>query len=369
MDSSRAPASPRPVLDAPDRETPVGEGASNSDAGLLDYAWVMLHHWRLVLGTPFVAALVTALISLVLPQHWTAEIEFVPESSSSIKLPSGIGGLAGQLGIALPTSDALESPAFYAKVAESRPLLERTLTTRFPVPGSVRDSAALIDILKIPDGPALRRMEKGVKRLRKYSEVKVDNKTRTLRLDVETRDARLSAAVANQMVGFLNDFNRNTRTVQARERRKFTEARTEEAQRDLEHAEDALRNFLTRNRQYESPPLQFERNRLERQVQMRQEVYSTLRREFEVARLDEVNDTPVLTVIDPAIPPATRSSPARVRMVLVAALLGFGLGLGLAFLTEYLRQSRVRQPAAYERVARAWRGPRRARTAARRADL
>lgn len=363
MDSPRAPASPRPVLDTPDRETPVGGGTSNSDAGLLDYAWVMLHHWRLVVGTPFVAALITGLISLVLPQRWTAEIEFVPETSSSIKLPSGVGALAGQLGIALPSSNPLESPAFYAKVAESRPLMERTLTTRFPVPGNVRDSAALIDLLKIPEGAPLRRMEKGVKRLRKYTEVRIDNKTSTLRLDVETRDPRLSAGVANQMVGFLNDFNRNTRTLQARERRKFAEARTEEAQRDLDQAEDALRNFLTRNRQYEAPPLQFERNRLERQVQMRQEVYGTLRREFEVARLEEVNDTPVLTVIDPAIPPTTRSSPARVRMVVVASLLGAGLGLGLAFLTEYLRQSRVRQPAAYERVARAWRGPRRGRAA------
>ncbi len=368
MDSPRTPASPRPVLDAPDRATPAGGGTSNSDAGLLDYAWVVLHHWRLVAGTPFVAALVTGLISLVLPQRWTAGIEFVPETSTSIKLPSGVGALAGQLGLSLPSSNPVESPAFYARVAESRPLLERTLASRFPVPGSATDSAPLIDLLKIPEGAALRRMEKGVKRLREYTEIKTDAKTGTLRLDVETRDARLSAAVANQMVGFLNDFNRNTRSLQARERRKFVEARTGEAQTDLEQAEDALRDFLTRNRQYEAPPLQFERNRLERQVQMRQEVYSTLRREFEVARLEEVNDTPVLTVIDPAIPPATRSSPARVRMVLVAALLGIGFGLGLAFLTEYLRQSRVREPAAYERVARAWRGPRRARTATR-ADL
>jgi uncharacterized protein involved in exopolysaccharide biosynthesis len=368
MDSPRTPASPRPVLDAPDRATLAGGGTSSPDAGLLDYAWVMLHHWRLVVGIPFVAALITGLVSLVLPQRWTAEIEFVPEASSSIKLPSGVGALAGQLGFALPNSDPIESPAFYAKVAESRPLLERTLTSRFPVPGSAMDSAALIDLIRIPEGVALRRMEKGVKKLREYTEMKIDIKTSTLRLDVETRDARLSAAVANQMVGFLNDFNRNTRNLQARERRKFVEARTGEAQRDLEQAEDSLRNFLIRNRQYEAPPLQFERNRLERQVQMRQEVYSTLRREFEVARLEEINDTPVLTVIDPAIPPATRSSPARVRMVLVASLLGIGLGLGLAFLTEYLRQSRVRQPAAYERVARAWRGPRRGR-AATRADL
>jgi uncharacterized protein involved in exopolysaccharide biosynthesis len=182
--------------------------------------------------------------------------------------------------------------------------------------------------------------------LRKKTVIKVDNKTGTLRLEVETRDPYLSAAVATHMVRLLNDFNRNTRSLQARERRKFSQARTAESQQDLEQAEDSLRSFLTRNRQYESPQLMFERNRLERQVDLRQEIYRTLRREYEVARIEEVNDTPVLTVIDPAIPPATRSFPQRGRMVVVALVLGLGAGIGLAFLLEYLRKSRVGWPGA-----------------------
>jgi uncharacterized protein involved in exopolysaccharide biosynthesis len=359
---------PRPVLDDPHGDTvSIGGADSNSDAGLLDYLWVVLNHRRLVFGTPLIATVVTALVSLILPQRWTAGVEFVPENSSSIKLPSGVGALAGEFGLSLPTSDPLESPAFYAKVATSRPLLESTLTSRFAVPGTVRDSAALIDILRIPGGPQLRRMERGVKRLREETAVKTDTKTGTLRLEVETRNAGLSAAVANHLVGLLNEFNRNTRSLQARERRKFAEARAADAGSELERSEVALRDFLTRNRQYESPQLQYERNRLERQVQMRQELYGTLQREFETARIEEVNDTPVLTVIDPAIPPATRSSPARVRMVIVALVLGLGAGLALAFLTEYVRQSRLRQPAAYERVVRAWRPSR--RSAAPRAGL
>jgi uncharacterized protein involved in exopolysaccharide biosynthesis len=158
------------------------------------------------------------------------------------------------------------------------------------------------------------------------------------------------------MVGLLNDFNQRTRNLRARERRKFAEARTNEAQKDLEIIEDSLRGFLTRNRQLEfSPQLLFERNRLERQVALRQEVYQTLRREYEIARIEEVNDTPVLTVVDPAVAPATPSSPRRIRMAFVAGVLGLLLGVALAFLLEYLERSREQQPLVYQRVAQAWR--------------
>ena len=188
----------------------------------------------------------------------------------------------------------------------------------------------------------------------------MDNKTGTIEFSVELPDPDLAASVTSHMVGLLNDFNQRTRNLRARERRRFSEARTAEAQKDLDAAEETLRAFLSRNRQFEfSPQLTFEHNRLERQVTMRQEVYQTLRREYEIARIDEVNDTPVLTVVDQPVAPAKPSSPKRLRMALVAAVLGILLGVSLAFLLEYLERSRERQPLVYQQVAQAWRRTRR----------
>jgi uncharacterized protein involved in exopolysaccharide biosynthesis len=310
-----------------------------------------------------VAVVLTFGLSFLLPEKWTAEAQFVPEASTSFKLPSGIGALAGELGFSLPGADPMSSPDFYAAVMESRSLLERTLQTPFPVPGVTAggaDSALLIDILEIEADSPPKRVETGIEWLREHSSATVDNKTGTVGLAVELPDPHLAAAVTSHMVGLLNDFNQRTRNLRARERRKFTEARTNEAQQDLEIIEDSLRGFLTRNRQLEfSPQLLFERNRLERQVTLRQEVYQTLRREYEIARIEEVNDTPVLTVVDPAVAPATPSSPRRVRMAFVAGVLGLLLGIALAFLLEYLERSREQQPLVYQRVAQAWRRSRR----------
>jgi uncharacterized protein involved in exopolysaccharide biosynthesis len=301
----------------------------------------------------------TFLLSFLLPKSWTAEVGFVPEASSSFELPTGIGALAGELGFSLPTADPMSSPDFYAAVMESRSLLERTLRTRFPVPGVTgagADSALLIDILEIDKDPPRERIENGVEWLRDNSSAKVDNATGTIGFSVELPDPDLAAAVASHMVGLLNDFNQRTRNLRARERRKFAEARTNEAQKDLETAEDSLRGFLSRNRQFEfTPQLLFERNRLERQVTLRQEVYQTLRREFEIARIEEVNDTPVLTVVDPPVAPAFPSSPRRFRMALVAVVLGLLVGVSLAFLRQYLERSREQHPQIYQQVAQVWR--------------
>ncbi|HEY7612805.1 MAG TPA: GNVR domain-containing protein [Gemmatimonadales bacterium] len=339
------------------------EPPSSTDSGLLDYAWVLLRHRRLVLGIPILGALLTFGLAFLLPKRWESETRFVPEASSSLELPQGIGALAGELGFSLPSSDPMSSPDFYAAVMEGRSLLERTLRTRFLVPGTASDSAPLIDILEIEEDTPRERIESGVEWLRDHSSATVDAETGAVEFSVEMPDPDLAAAVTSHMVGLLNDFNQRTRNLRARERRKFAEARTREAEADFTTAEDSLRDFLSRNRQFEfTPQLLFERNRLERQVTLRQEVYQTLRREFEIARIEEVNDTPVLTVVDPAVPPAYPSSPRPFRMAFVAGVLGLLLGVGLAFLLQYLERSREQHPVVYDRVVQAWRrGKRRER--------
>ncbi len=308
------------------------------------------------MGIPIAAALLTLGLSFLLPERWTSETRFVPEASSSIQLPQGIGALAGELGFALPGADPMSSPDFYAAVMEGRSLLERTLLTRFRRPGTAADSAPLIDILEIEEDTPRKRIESGVEWLREHSSPNVDATTGAVEFSVEMPDPELAAAVTTHMVGLLNDFNQRTRNLRARERRKFAEARSGEAQNDFEAAEDSLRDFLTRNRQFEfTPQLLFERNRLERQVTLRQEVYQTLRREYEIARIEEVDDTPVLTVVDPPVIPAYPSSPRRTRMAIVAGVLGVLVGVGLAFLLQYLERSREQQPVVYQRVAQAWR--------------
>lgn len=290
---------------------------------LLDVLLLMRRRWRLVLGWPFAVAIVTAAVSLLMRPTYTATTSFVPEAGAGTKLPSSLAGLAGQFGLSLG-ADASRSPRFYADVLRSRELLERTLLAPYADPTAERgDSARLIEILQVRGGTEADRMSKGVLKLSKLVSTRVDVQTGVVRLSVDSRYADLAAAIANRMVTYLNEFNTHTRQSQARERRRFVEQRIAEGEVELRSAEGDLRGFYERNRTWQqSPQLMFEEGRLRRQVDIRQEVYLTLKREFETARIEEVNDTPVITVIDSAVAPQLRARPRRTLMVMLGFVFG-----------------------------------------------
>ena len=76
----------------------------------------------------------------------------------------------------------------------------------------------------------------------------------------------------------------------------------------------------------------------------------TLRREYEVARIEAVNDTPVITVIDPAVPPLEKSKPKRAFLLLLALSVGCALGLFGAFAGEYLHRLRSDEAPEYREL-------------------
>ena len=107
-----------------------------------------------------------------------------------------------------------------------------------------------------------------------------------------------------------------------------------------------MQAFLQANRQWEnSPDLTFQHDRLERDISLRQQVYTTLVQSFEQARITEVRDTPVITVLQaPFFPPG----PDDARMLLVIALgivLGGMLGVILAFVVEAMKRPAPGDPA------------------------
>jgi uncharacterized protein involved in exopolysaccharide biosynthesis len=307
---------------------------------------LLRRHWRLVAGLPFALAVVAAVVSLIMRPTYTASTTFVPEAGAGAKLPSSLAGLAGQFGLSLG-ADASRSPRFYSEVLKSRELLERVLQARYMDPRSAAgDSTRLLEILHTRARSAADTLSQGLLVLRTLISTSVDNQTGIVRLSVNSRYAELAAAIANRMVASLNEFNTHTRQSQARERRRFVEQRIAEAETELRAAEGDLRAFYERNRSWQqSPQLMFEEGRLRRQVEIRQEVYLTLKREFETARIEEVNDTPVITVIDAAVAPRLRTRPRRTLMVLLGFLLGAIAGVFAAFGTEYVGRVRRAQSA------------------------
>jgi hypothetical protein len=98
--------------------------------------------------------------------------------------------------------------------------------------------------------------------------------------------------------------------------------------------------------------LLFRERRLERDVQLRQELALALAKGYDQARIAEVRDTPVLTIVDSAVPPTRRSWPRAWLFALLGGLLGATIAFGAAYLREWRPPEHTRAGTEYARLRR-----------------
>ena len=307
--------------------------ATGSDNPLAEYGYLFRKHWRRIAQVAAGCTLLAIALAFVLPRRYSAGASFVPQRSELSR--SGLASIAAQFGVNLPLGDAGESPAFYAQLIQSKTLLRFVVNQRYPVPQGA-DSATLIDLWKVRgDTPGIRE-EKTIERLSKVLSVRPDNELNLVSFTVRTRDARLSAALASTLVDELNRFNVERRQSRAAAERKFTEQRSADARNELRTAETNLATFLERNRRYtDAPALVATYNRLQRELGFRQQVYTSLAQAHERARIEEVQDTPVITLVESPVEPARPDPRGVLRLASVGLLFGVLLGLGAALVAEH----------------------------------
>jgi tyrosine-protein kinase Etk/Wzc len=328
------------------------------EISMFELATPLVRRWKVVAGTAFAAAVLAAVLLLLQTPVYTAKTTFTPETASGASAANSLAALAGvanQLGLGLGAGSSV-SPDFFVKLAGSSELLRSTLVSEFPDPARGDNSPRpLLDILDVKGKTPEERLQRGVILLRHRVKVTSDKPTGIVALEVDMRHPQLAATVANHMVQELNQFNLERRQSQSREQRRFTGERLAEAEKDLRTAERAELAFLQRNRDYSSSPLlTFEAGRLARDVQVKQELFLTLSKAHTEARIAEVRDTPVLTVVDSAVAPFRRARPQRTIGVIIATILGTLAGIVIAYIVDFRRRAVPEHNPDYFAMREAW---------------
>ena len=303
---------------------------------LPDLGAVIVRRWRLMFALPVAAAVVAVGISLFFQSQYKATIAFATESrSSSRTIPAALAGLGQQLGLQLTSDPSTRSPRFFVEIVTSREILEQVLHARYPRTPPA-DSITILEMLDLHKATPAATLEASVAKLRDRIAVVLNTQTNIAQVTVTLPDAVTSAAVANSIVQLVDRFNRENLQSQAHQRRIFVEGRKAQALEELDAAEERLRQFLKGNSTWQqSPVLQLEHDKLERQVQVVQEVYLTLAREYETSRIQEVDDQSVISVVDSAVVPAARASPRRGQLAVLGVVLGFLIALGVVVAGAY----------------------------------
>jgi uncharacterized protein involved in exopolysaccharide biosynthesis len=167
----------------------------------------------------------------------------------------------------------------------------------------------------------------------------VDEETGLMTISATAGSPQLSASFTESFLEHFTTRVREIRTEKVRERLEFVEGRFKEAEQELEAAEDRLAQFLERNQNPTTASLQFRRDRLQRQVSFKEQLYSELQSQLTQTRLDLQRRQPVVTVVEQPVPPMNRSAPKRTLSVLLGLILGGIFGTMGAFVKGFLRNA------------------------------
>jgi hypothetical protein len=259
------------------------------------------------------------------PPIYAVPFSFLPQTTQS-QGAAGLAAFAGQFGLSLNSvSSSSSPPQFYADLLETHELLAPIARDSLGT-SDARTRIPLSTFLQTGGGNPAVVVERTIEFLRdEVVSTSVSARTTgVVSVVVRTTSPKASFEIAQRLVDGLNQFNVMTRQSQASAERRFIEGRLDEGRIALRAAEDALQTFLQGNRQFSnSPQLTFTQQRLEREVTLRQQVVTGLAQQYEDARIREVRDTPVITMIDRPTLPVLPEPKHRLRSVVVVTFAAF----------------------------------------------
>ncbi len=369
-------------------DSPSGDGALESgtaghgppredEVSLLDILLVLARNKTLIVRTVLVFTLLGVTYALLVPEEYTSSARVVREAQqeSGGSLPGGLSGGALQgLGINLGGGASGLTPSAYPDVLQSRAVRLAVVRDTFRFAGAERPMT-YVDYVNRPAGPLSTVLDytlfmpwtlkgwvgqaisgspapagttetgdpvipsgeedEALKAISGKISSSVDQETGLMTISVTAGGSQLAASLAESFLDHFTTRVREVRTEKVREQLEFVEGRFEEAEQELESAEERLAQFLERNQNPTTATLQFQQDRLQRQVSFKEELYSSLQSQLTQTRLDLQRRQPVVTVVEEPVPPASRSAPKRTFIVLLNVLLGSLFGMMAAFVKAY----------------------------------
>src|SRR5690348_16975646 len=237
----------------------------------------------------------STLASFLLHSWYRSGAEFTVESGPIASSSAGVLGLASQLGLAgLP--GGAPTISYYEEVLSSDPVLDPVALGALPM-----DSSGQIDNIFRGKSDTLTTSDKAKARrkLKDHFSTATNGRANTVSFWIEARTPYSARAAADSILASLNRAIIALRRRHATAERVFLESRLDTARQNETRAEDSLRTFYMQNRVLSAPSLQFTEARLKRRVDFALQLSGQLETQVEQARLQEVHDTPVLSIISP----------------------------------------------------------------------
>jgi tyrosine-protein kinase Etk/Wzc len=368
----------------------------DDEISILEIFIVISKHKKMIFGIPFLAAIIAAGISLLMPNWYTATAKLMPpqqSQSAAMSLLGQLGALTGGASQAL----GLKNPSdIFVAMLKSRTV-----------------SDAIIEKFRLQEVYDEELLQDTREALAKNVDI-IAGRDSVITIDVDDKSPKRAAEMANAYVEELEKVTARLAVGEAGQRRLFFEQQLKQAKDDLTKAETeltkfqienrvlnpigqaglaisaaaglqaqiaakevqitALKSFATQNNpdlirareelaglkvqlgivgrggsgdpgdvllaMGKAPQQGVEYVRLFRDMKYFEVLYELLARQYEIARIDEAKEATIIQVLDKAVEPERKSKPKRALIVVLTAFVFGIIATVLAFIAERLERAK-----------------------------
>ena len=318
----------------------------------IDILLILARQLKIIIITPTIICTMTIFyVQFFAKPVYTSSSKIM--SSSGGSGVSQAAGLAAQFGITLDANQS-QPKWVYPDVIKSRTMARLMLKRKFDT-NEFGPQKSLLQILSYGNEKPKTGLDtleiNAVGTFLSMVKVSEDVMTGIYTLTLSASESQFASDLNAALIEELDSHQRKYNKAITSETRQFIEERIIETKKELVIAEEMLMDFTKSNRRIEnSPLLLLEQQRLSREVSVLIGVFTTLKQQLEKTKIDEVKESDYVITLDPPEASLNRSKPNKKMMVILAGLIGVGLGIGIGLLREYVISNKQRDKFKIEQA-------------------
>lgn len=324
---------------------------------LADILITIAEQLKVIVLTTFISAFMTFTYVQFIqtPEYISSAKILLPEQSGSSNF-GGLSGIASQFGVNLgPNSNQIDlsSPSLYPELMQSRTFAEKILEKKFYTQQFEKD-LSLLEILSDNQNEKYRSKDELITEtlstLQEMLKYKKDPLSSFSIIEVTANEPVFAKKLADEVLKELESLNRFFKSETVVEKTKFIQERIYSVSSDLKMSENKLQKFNEQNRQISSPALLLDQERLERDVEVQKGIFLTLKQQLELAKIEEVQETSVVKILDYPQVPLFRSNKKLKTKFVLSVIMGIGLGTFFGFIRSFIYNSDINERRKIRRV-------------------
>ena len=347
----------------------IEKHSKEEEINLKEIISILKKNKKFIIICSVIAIIIGCVVALGTPKEYTSKIVLISDTKGTSSSGS-MGSLAAMAGINLTGMTGSEnlSPELYPEILFSTPFIsslfslelsdedEEINTTLYDyilhkqktpwwnavvaLPRKMFESSPSKEPLPYKKAErSISNEEMGViEKIKQSYFINTDKKTNITTIEVTFQSPEIAAFMADTLASHLQDYVIRHRTKKAQMDLDNTEKLFEKSKADYYKAQDHLAAFLDGNINVISARYKIHQEKLQNELNLSYSLYNQMAQQVQLKKIKVQDETPMFTVIQPAIEPLDASKPKRKMIVLGFLFVGFVGSCGWVIIRSYMKK-------------------------------